>query len=276
MDYPRITLVTPSFNQAQYLEETIQSVINQKYPNLEYIVLDGGSTDGSIEIIKKYSQHISYWLSKPDDGQADAIYKGFNRASGEIISWLNSDDLLCKNALFKVADHFIKNRNLGLIFGDAFLIDENSKLKNFLFSSSSFDDYKYGASGIFQGSVFYTKEAYEKAGRINPNLNCAMEYELFFKIYKLFDVQHISDFIGCYRIHPLAKSSNLKDIARRECESIFANILGINLNSISYKSKRAFLSLTVRAQPSFLIKKIFLKKYYKSIYSELTEHCLEF
>ena len=93
MNYPKISIVTPSFNHAQFLEETILSVISQNYPDLEYIIIDGGSTDGSVEIIKKYEQYLTYWISEPDNGQSDALNKGFTRATGDIYGWLNSDDL---------------------------------------------------------------------------------------------------------------------------------------------------------------------------------------
>ena len=106
MTPPRISIVTPSFNQGQFLEETIRSVLEQGYPNLEYMVIDGGSTDGSIEIIRKYEKRLAYWTSEPDRGQADAINKGWRRATGEILAYLNSDDTYCPNALRLAAEAF--------------------------------------------------------------------------------------------------------------------------------------------------------------------------
>lgn len=108
--YPKISIVTPSYNQGQFLEETILSVINQNYPNLEFIIIDGGSTDNSVQIIKKYENHLSYWVSEADNGQADAINKGFVRCTGEIFNWLNSDDYLVEGALFKIAKAFVSDK----------------------------------------------------------------------------------------------------------------------------------------------------------------------
>ena len=106
MNFPKISIVIPSYNQGQFLEETILSIINQQYPNLELFVVDGGSNDNSVDIIKKYKSHISWWVSEKDKGQSEAINKGFARASGEIISWLCSDDLLTQDSLKVVSTHF--------------------------------------------------------------------------------------------------------------------------------------------------------------------------
>ena len=106
--YPRITIVTPSFNQGGFLSETIESILNQDYPNLEYIVIDGGSTDESLDIIKRYEDQLSYWCSEKDRGQSDAIMKGFNRATGELFAWVNSDDVLLSSCLSVIADCYLR------------------------------------------------------------------------------------------------------------------------------------------------------------------------
>lgn len=126
-EYPKISIVTPSYNQGSYLEETILSVLNQKYPNLEYIIIDGGSTDSSVEIIKKYASYLSYWVSEKDSGQSEALNKGFNRASGEIIAWLNSDDLYCENTLHIIAEKFMEHPEVGIVYGDVINFMANGK-----------------------------------------------------------------------------------------------------------------------------------------------------
>ena len=116
-EHPKISVITPSYNQADFLEETILSVLNQNYPNLEYIIIDGGSTDRSVEIIKKYEKHLSYWVSEKDDGQSHAINKGLQHATGEIICWLCSDDLHVSDTLYTVAELFRLNPEIALLHG---------------------------------------------------------------------------------------------------------------------------------------------------------------
>jgi len=115
-NYPKIAIVTPSYNQAQFLERTILSVLNQNYPNLEYIIIDGGSTDGSVEIIKKYERYLSYWVSEKENVQADAINKGFQKSTGQILAWLNSDDLYLPNTLVKIMNIFLRNKEITFLY----------------------------------------------------------------------------------------------------------------------------------------------------------------
>src|SRR5262245_38608843 len=127
MALPRITVITPSFNQGAFIESTIQSVLNQNYPNLEYFVIDGGSTDNSVDVIRKYESAITYWVSEKDSGQSEAINKGLKRAGGEIISWLCSDDLYVPEALQKVAALFQKHADSVMIHGKSVLFDERER-----------------------------------------------------------------------------------------------------------------------------------------------------
>jgi glycosyltransferase involved in cell wall biosynthesis len=115
--WPKISIITPSYNQADYIEETILSVINQNYPNIEFIIIDGGSKDNSVKIIKKYESHLKYWVSEPDSGQVDAILKGLKHCTGEIFNWINSDDLLAEKALFNIAENYLKNNKQKIIAG---------------------------------------------------------------------------------------------------------------------------------------------------------------
>jgi glycosyltransferase involved in cell wall biosynthesis len=126
--YPRITVVTPSFNQARFLEETIRSVTNQKYPNLEYAVIDGGSTDGSVEIIKKYEQYLSFWISEKDLGPADAINKGFQKSNGSILAYLNADDTYQPRALAAVAEAFQSDTNADIVYGNTYWMDQTGTI----------------------------------------------------------------------------------------------------------------------------------------------------
>ena len=123
MQLPRITVVTPSFNQGRFLEETIQSVLYQDYPNLEYIVMDGGSTDGSADIIRRYSDQLAYWVSRPDRGQTDALIQGFGRASGDVLCWLCADDVWEPGTLWEVGRIFASQPETRAVYGDATFVD---------------------------------------------------------------------------------------------------------------------------------------------------------
>jgi glycosyltransferase involved in cell wall biosynthesis len=256
--FPKITIVTPSFNQGIYLEECIKSVVNQNYPNLEYIIMDGGSTDESISIIKKYSKYLSYWQSQSDGGQADAIKEGLTKGTGEIYAWLNSDDLMCNNALWEVGKTFSNNPRLGFICGDAFLIDTKTELIRTLIPGEI--DYQrlvYGAASLFQGSVFFSSHAYHQVGGINPNLTYSMEYELFFKIAQAYEIKYIPKFLACFRKQPLSKTANLKKIGKEESQKVLREVCQIELESYEYKLKQFYLSTERR------IKQIITKKFWK-------------
>jgi glycosyltransferase involved in cell wall biosynthesis len=130
--WPKITVVTPSFNQAAYLQETIESVLNQDYPNLEYIVLDGGSTDGSIDILKKYEKYFAYWRTHPDDGQSAAIIEGFQKSTGDILCWLNSDDFLAPGALALVGEYFQEHPEAEFLVGEVCIVNDKGERRHYL------------------------------------------------------------------------------------------------------------------------------------------------
>ena len=126
--YPKISIITPSYNQGQFLEQTILSILSQDYPNLEYIIMDGGSSDNSVEIIRKHEDNLTYWVSEPDKGQSDAINKGFQRATGDILTWLNSDDYYLPGTLHTVAEYFTQHPDVECIYGDLQVVASNGDL----------------------------------------------------------------------------------------------------------------------------------------------------
>ena len=209
MTFPKISIITPSFNQGRYLEETIQSILNQQYPNLEYIIIDGGSTDNSVEIIKKYEKHLSYWVSEPDKGQSDAINKGFKRATGEIICWLNSDDILMEDALNKVVTCFRDNTQLDLLNGYLLLIDEHSRIlsNHFILKQKKW----YAKRGIYyvsQPSMFWKREVFETTGLLKEEFHASMDREFLIRVFQNdFTIGHLSKILAGFRMHGTSKSS---------------------------------------------------------------------
>ncbi len=184
--WPKVSVVTPSYNQGEFLEETIRSVLLQGYPNLEYIVVDGGSTDDSVEIIRKYERWLSRWVSEPDQGQADAINKGWRMASGEILAWLNSDDVYMPEAVNTSVEAFLEHPEAGLVYGDALFINETGK---------SLAVRKSGRGGrrrllwfkqhMSQPASFMRASAVNKAGYLDLDLYANLDYEFFIRMSKV-------------------------------------------------------------------------------------------
>lgn len=205
---PKISVITPSFNQAEFIEQTILSVIGQQYPNLEYIVIDGGSTDGTLEIIKKYEKNIHYWVSEKDAGQSNAINKGFKVATGDILCWLNSDDYYLPETLFTVASILI-NSKADLLHGNCIHINEKSNFTH----GSYFDlekkwDINHG-DYILQPSSFWTRRTFELTGTLREDLHFGFDWEWFARANSV-GVNFISTtrFLSVYRIHGEQKSNN--------------------------------------------------------------------
>ena len=214
---PKISIITPSYNQAAFLERTILSVLNQNYPNLEYIIIDGGSTDGSVEIIKKYEKYLTYWVSEKDNGQSDAINKGFLKSTGVILGWINSDDTYESNALSNIAECFLKNLHVSLVYGNGKLIDVNDNIIVELRSvPATLKALIYDGCNLNQASAFWKRDVFFECGMLNPNLDCAMEYELFYKIFSMWKTKHIPTTIANLRIHPNTKTKRLVGVSESE------------------------------------------------------------
>jgi|YelNatPaOPRAMG01_1025707.scaffolds.fasta_scaffold03368_7 glycosyltransferase involved in cell wall biosynthesis len=216
--WPRITIITPSFNQGEFLEDTILSILNQKYPNLEYFVVDGGSTDNTLDIIKKYEDSIDWWVSEPDRGQSHAINKGLERATGDLINWINSDDLLFPDALQHMALGFINNPEADLFIGETARIDLKGHIRSISAPPSilSFSS-KYYILPIGQQSTFFTAKVVKKVNKIREDLHMLMDYDFYYRILSL-NVKYkiINQLIGAIREHPLAKGYFRKDLCAEE------------------------------------------------------------
>lgn len=222
MNLPRITIVTPSFNQDRYLETTIRSVLNQDYPNLEYIVMDGGSIDDSVSIIRRYEGRLAYWQSLPDGGQADAISKGFELATGDILGWLNSDDILLPGCLATVARNFPGRCNGVALAGGLVLIDASGNpIKVGLPCKRRYwRNMLFWGHGVGQMSTFWSKEAWERSGGVDKTLLYAFDYDFFIKLRKIGEFKIIKDYLAGFRRHSTQKGSTMRNFALSEAQII--------------------------------------------------------
>ena len=209
---PRISVVTPSYQQASFLEQTIRSVLDQGYPNLEYIVMDGGSTDGSIEIIERYADRLSFWVSESDDGQSDAINKGFDHATGDIYCWINSDDYLEPHSLERVAKYFVEHPECEVLHGVCRCVDESGRDQ----SAEPLRSMKgtvpealatWTQNWFAQQSTFWRADVWKDVGGLDCSLHYAMDYDLWQKFAARTTFHVISDVLASYRFHQAAKCS---------------------------------------------------------------------
>ena len=237
--WPKITIVTPSYNQAAFLERTILSVLNQNYPNLEYIVIDGGSTDGSIEIIKKYEKYLAYWVSEPDEGQSDAINKGFKKSTGQILAWLNSDDTYLPDALVTVAKYFESYPEIDVFLGDIYKIDENDailrELREVTFNKNALI---FGAHNINQQATFWKRDIFSKIGELRTNLYFYMDGYVLLNFVKLSaQFKHIQYFLSNFRQHCDSKTQTGRKYFF-EYEAIHKELFDLDVNSLYYRFYR--------------------------------------
>lgn len=208
---PLISIVTPSFNQAQFIRETIDSVLNQNYPNLEYWVIDGGSTDGTVEILKSYGSAI-HWVSEKDEGQTDAINKGFRKCHGEILAYINSDDVYLPNTFQTVAEYFTQHPDAQWLTGDYFIIDEHGNkvqsyvawYKRFLRQYPQLTTLAI-ANYVAQPSTFWRKSAAKKIGNFNQKLHYCMDFEFWLRMIKEYPLAVSSRHFSLFRIHGQSK-----------------------------------------------------------------------
>lgn len=207
MNYPLVSIITPSFNQARFLEETIQSVLKQNYPKLEYIIIDGGSTDGSVDIIRKYSRHLAYWESAPDKGQTDAINKGFARATGEIIAWLNSDDIYLPHAIHDAVAFLQANPETGLVYGDCNFIDaQNRVIGRFPAAQTNYKKLRRGYVHIPQQAAFFRASLWRQVAPLDDSFYFAMDYDLWVRLAKLAPLAYTRRLWAAFRLHGDAKT----------------------------------------------------------------------
>jgi glycosyltransferase involved in cell wall biosynthesis len=206
---PRISVITPSYNQVNYIEQTIQSVLGQNYPNLEYFIIDGGSTDGSVEIIKKYEKQLAWWVSEKDSGQANAINKGFSKCTGDIICWLNSDDLYMPNTFHTISKFFTERSEKKIVLGNCISFYEHNPSRVLGTNMKKFAEH-YALNlfdYIFQPSTFWSRAALESTGPLNETVHYVFDWEWYLRMQKgNVNFVYTDTVFSLYRFHDSHKS----------------------------------------------------------------------
>lgn len=238
--YPRISIVTPSFNQGKFLEETILSVLNQNYPNLEYIIIDGGSTDNSIKIIKKYEEQLAYWVSERDRGQTHAINKGFHKCTGDILHWLNSDDVLFPASLDLVAEFFEQHTDIDCVIGDLEIIGPNGQFLTFKKAVPfDFKTALYTSCLVPQPSTLFTRRAWEKTGDLDILLNYQMDFEFFLRMARVgIKFGLLKKPLAKFRLHAESKTvSEYNDMVFQSSRRIQGQYLPDTIKNMRFKEQ---------------------------------------
>jgi glycosyltransferase involved in cell wall biosynthesis len=205
--HPLVSIVTPSFNQASYLEAAMLSVIEQDYPSIEYLVIDGGSTDGSVELINKHAGKLAYWVSAPDRGQTDAINKGFTRASGKYLAWLNADDRLLPGAVKEAVEFLEGHPDNGMVYGDADYVDSRGHIVGrFPAAQTDYAALRRGYVHVPQQAAFWRRDLWQQVGPLDPSFVFAMDYDLWVRLAKISKLQHLPRLWAQFRLHEDSKT----------------------------------------------------------------------
>jgi glycosyltransferase involved in cell wall biosynthesis len=208
MTRPLVTVVTPSYNQAAFLEETIRSVLEQDYEPIEYVVVDGASTDGSVEIVRRYEDRLAWWTSESDHGQAHALNKGFRRAGGEYLAWLNSDDTLLPGAVSRLVGELERDPGVVLAYGDAVWLDDRSRRIGYQ-PAREWDVAAMARSGsahVLQPASLWRREAWERAGPLDESFHYVFDTVFFLRMATVGRARHLAEPLAGYRIHPASKT----------------------------------------------------------------------
>ncbi len=204
-----IGIVTPSFNKARFLEHAIRSVLDQGYENLEYVIVDGGSTDGSLEIIRKYERHLAWWVSEPDRGQSDALNKGFKRLKADLVAWINADDYYVPGVFEKASRIFEENTGAGLIFGNGYRVERDGKIREPFCPIPvrfNLEALKLGLNFILQPATFFSRSALADVGYVTEDLHYVMDWDLWLKLAAKYRVIAVDEFLGCNREYAETKT----------------------------------------------------------------------
>ncbi len=207
-ELPLVSIITPSFNQAKFLRRTMDSVLSQDYPRIEYIVIDGGSTDGSLEIIHDYEDSLAYWESIPDKGQTDAINKGFARATGKYLAWLNSDDIYRPGAITEAVGYLETHPDVGTVYGECDFIDaDDHVIGRFPAAQTDYDRLRNGYVHVPQAAAFFRRGLWERVGPLDPSFYFAMDYDLWVRLAAKAPLVYLPGHVWAgFRLHGDAKT----------------------------------------------------------------------
>ena len=242
----RISVVTPSFEQAQFLDETMASIHDQSYPNLEHIVIDGGSTDRSVDILRENEARLDYWVSEPDEGQTDALIKGFARSTGDIQCWLNSDDLFEPWTLSEVASYFERHPEVGFVYGDSTWIDqEGSVIKPKREHAFNRFIWMYDHNFIPQPSAFWRRSLYEQVGGLDPSFDLAMDADLWIRFAEKTKPRHVRRNWSRMRFYAEQKNTRFRAASIQEVQTIRGRYLRPESSQATQMKTRAARSMRV-------------------------------
>lgn len=221
MSQPLVTIVTPSLNQGRFIRATIESVLEQDYPHIEYMIMDGGSTDETASIVREYASRLT-WISEKDRGQSHAINKGFQMARGEIVSWLNSDDTILPGAVRHAVAAFARNPRAGAVYGEGYTIDESGAIKERFPVTVPFNLWKlvYVCDYVLQQTVYFRRAALEQIGLLDESLHWGMDWEILMRLGKRFGLEYTSEYMGCIREYEETKTSSGGERRFRELAAI--------------------------------------------------------
>ena len=203
-----VSIITPSFNQGDYLAETMRSVLEQDYANIEYIVMDGGSTDNSVEVIQSFADRLAYWRSEPDKGQTDAINQGFARAHGQLLAWINSDDTYTPGAIKQAVQYLHEHPEVGMVYSDLNFVDERSRvIGKFPAAQTDLAHLRRGFVHVPQPATFFRAGLWQQVGPLDPSFFFAMDYDLWVRIASISTLKYLPGVVWAnFRLHEGAKS----------------------------------------------------------------------
>lgn len=275
---PRVSIITPSYNQGEYLEETILSVLNQTYENIEYIVIDGGSTDNSVDIIRKYVDKITYWCSEKDNGQADAINKGLKRATGDLVCWINSDDVLYSTFVEKFVNHFLAHPNVDFLYGD---VEQGADMQHATIRRGEVIDYPTMLRTLRvpmpQQATMWRKGVMDKIGYLDPQWHVLLDREYFMRIAQYCTIEYLPGVVAFFRNHENAKSMAEWHKWMPELEEYYTTLFEANDFPYQYLKKESMASMywecyciaiacNKQKEKKYYLKKILTLRLFWSIY----------